>query len=130
MILVDTTVWIDFFNNNSNEKVQILTDALKLNTEIFITDIILTEILQGIREDKKYVIVKNTLLGLSFVHAKDFETYIHASNIYRECRKKGITIRKTIDCLIGAITIENDLTLLNNDFDFINMAKCVDLKIL
>ena len=69
MILVDTTVWIDFFNNNGNEQVQILTDALKFNTEIFITDIILTEILQGIRDDKKYVIVKNTLIGLSFVHA-------------------------------------------------------------
>lgn len=45
MILVDTTVWIDFFNNNNNEKVQLLTDALKFNTEIFIKDIILTEIL-------------------------------------------------------------------------------------
>ena len=76
------------------------------------------------------MIVKNALLGLSFVHAKDFETYIHASDIYRECRKKRITIRKTIDCLIGAIAIENDLTLLNNDIDFINMAKCVDLKLL
>jgi predicted nucleic acid-binding protein len=130
MILVDTTVWVDFFNNNNNEKVQILADALKFNTDIFITDIILTEILQGIREDKKYVIVKNTLLGLNFVHAKDFETYIHASDIYRECRKKGVTIRKTIDCLIAAIAIENDLTLLNNDKDFINLAKCVDLKVL
>lgn len=130
MILVDTTVWVDFFNNNNNEKVQILVDALKFNTDIFITDIILTEILQGIRDDKKYVIVKNTLLGLNFVHAKDFETYIHASDIYRECRKKGITIRKTIDCLIAAIAIENDLTLLNNDKDFINLAKCIDIKLL
>lgn len=130
MILVDTTVWVDFFNNNNNEKVQILVDALKFNTDIFITDIILTEILQGIRDDKKYVIVKNTLLGLNFVHAKDFETYIHASDIYRECMKKGITIRKTIDCLIAAMAIENDLTLLNNDKDFINLAKCIDIKLL
>lgn len=80
MILADTTVWIDFFNNNSNEK--------------------------------------------------DYETYIHASDIYRECRKKGVTIRKTIDCLIGAIAIENNLALLNNDADFVNMAKCIDLKLL
>ena len=52
---------------------------------------------------------------LKFVHAINFETYIHASDIYRECRKKGVTVRKTIDCLIAAVAIENGLSLLHKD---------------
>lgn len=128
MILVDTSIWIDFFNNKiENQKVEILDSLLKNKQKtLFITDIILTEILQGIREDSKYVITKNTMLSLPFVHAKNYDTYIHAVDIYRECRKKGITIRKTIDCLIVAIAIENNLTLLHNDRDFSNIAKCIN----
>lgn len=131
MILVDTSVWIDFFNDHEIEdKVQILTDSLRQGRDIFITDIILTEILQGIKDDNKYTVVKNSLLTLKFVHAKNFETYIHASDIYRKCRKNGITVRKTIDCLIAAIVIENNLTLLCKDNDFVNLSKCVNLSLL
>jgi len=130
MILVDTSVWVDFFNDKTeNKEVKILVDCLTSNKDVFISDIILTEILQGIKEDSKYIIVKNAMLNLKFAHAKNFETYIHAGDIYRECRKKGVTVRKTIDCIIAAIAIENDLTLLHKDNDFINIAKCTDLKI-
>ena len=131
MILVDTSVWIDYFNgHNEDEKFQTLIDALKQGKDIYVTDIILTEILQGIREDSKYTIVKNSILALKFVHARNYETYIHASDIYRTCRKKGITIRKTIDCLIAAIAIENSLPLLSKDKDFTNISKCIDLNLL
>lgn len=128
MILVDTSIWIDFFNNKiENQKVEILDSLLKNKQKtLFITDIILTEILQGIREDSKYIITKNTMLSLPFVHAKNYDTYIHAVDIYRECRKKGFTIRKTIDCLIAAIAIENNLALLHNDRDFSNIAKGIN----
>lgn len=128
MILVDTSIWIDFFNNKiENQKVEILAGLLKNKQEtLFITDIILTEILQGIREDNKYIIIKNTMLSLPFVHAKNYDTFIHAGDIYRECRKKGITVRKTIDCLIAAIAIENNLTLLHNDHDFSNIARGIN----
>ncbi|HEY8462417.1 MAG TPA: PIN domain nuclease [Bacillota bacterium] len=128
MILVDTSIWIDFFNNKiKNQKVEILDSLLKNKQKtLFITDIILTEILQGIREDSKYIITKNTMLSLPFVHAKNYDTYIHAVDIYRECRKKGFTIRKTIDCLIAAIAIENNLALLHNDRDFSNIAKGIN----
>ncbi len=131
MILVDTSVWIDYFNgHNGDGKVQTLIDALKQGKDIYVTDIILTEILQGIREDNKYAVVKNAMLSLKFIHAKNLETYIHASNIYRTCRKKGITIRKTIDCLIAAIATENSLPILCKDNDFINIAKCLDLNLM
>jgi predicted nucleic acid-binding protein len=130
MMLVDTSVWIDFFNgNNSDIKVQTLINALKQGIDIYITDIILTEILQGIKEENRYTVVKNSILTLKFAHALNFETYIHASDIFRNCRKSGITVRKTIDCLIAAIAIENNLPLLCKDNDFINIAKVVGLRL-
>jgi predicted nucleic acid-binding protein len=131
MILVDTSVWIEFFNgHNEDDKVKALKIALEQGEDIYITDIILSEILQGIKEDNKYVMVKNSILTLKFAHAKNYETYIHAADIYRGCRKNGITVRKTIDCIIAAIVIENDLTLLCRDNDFINISKCFDIKLL
>jgi predicted nucleic acid-binding protein len=131
MILVDTSVWIEFFNgHNDDDKVKALNLALKQGDDIYITDIILTEILQGIKDDNKYTTVKNSMLTLKFAHANNYETYIHAADIFRECRKNGITVRKTIDCIIAAIAIENNLTLLCRDNDFINIAKCLKLKLL
>lgn len=131
MILVDTSVWIDYFNGfNDEEKVKKLIEALKKEEDLYVTDIILTEILQGIKEDSKYTIVKNSILALKFVHAKNYKTYIYASDIYRECRKNGITIRKTIDCLIAAIAIENNLIILSKDKDFVNISKIIDINLL
>lgn len=130
MILVDTSVWINYFSGIENEKVKFLTEALSSKKEIFLTDIILTEILQGIKEDNKYKIVKNILLSLPFVHAKNFETFIHASDIYRKCRANGITVRKTIDCLIAAVSIENNLEILTEDVDFYNISKVIDIGII
>ena len=130
MILVDTTVWVDFLNNKKNEKVKKLADLLKNKSDVYITDIILTEILQGIKNDKEYEDIKDVILSLKFVHAEEYRTYVHAADIFRLCRKKGITIRKTIDCLIAAIVIENNLTLLHNDNDFDNIARCIDINFL
>ena len=61
MILVDTTVWVDFLNNKKNEKVKKLADLLKNKSDVYITDIILTEILQGIKNDKEYEDIKDVL---------------------------------------------------------------------
>jgi len=124
MILVDTSVWIDFFNNNSNEKVDSLKLFLRQNADICITDIVFMEILQGIKNEHKYENVKQILLALPFFHATAYKTFIMATEIYRECRKKGLTIRKSNDCIIGAIALENNLKLLtlDKDFNYISQA--------
>jgi predicted nucleic acid-binding protein len=61
---------------------------------------------------------------------KGIETYIHAARIYRDCRKKGKTVRRTIDCIIAAICIENDLTLLHKDSDFDLIQACTGLQVI
>ncbi|MCD4676009.1 MAG: PIN domain nuclease [Desulfobacula sp.] len=127
MILVDTSVWIDYFNGITNQKTNKLD--LILSTDIVITgDIILTEILQGFRDDKDYQIAKKHLEPIYYYQFLNKELSIKAAENFRFLRKKGITIRKTTDILIGTFCIEYDIPLLHNDKDFEPMEKYLHLK--
>lgn len=128
MILVDTSVWIDFLAGIDTPHRRILHRLIEKEEEICITEIILTEILQGIKEDTAYETTKNYLLEFPIIRPKGNETYISASGIYRKCRKQGKTVRKTIDCIIAAIAQENNLTILHNDSDFETIKKCAGIK--
>ncbi len=86
------------------------------------------EILQGIEDDKQHTEIKDYLRAFPVLKAKPIETYTHAAEIYRLCRKKGHTIKKPVDCLISAVAIENDAVLLHNDSDFTRIAKSISLK--
>lgn len=127
MILIDTSVWIDFFRNKTANT--ILHRLIEEEADLCITEIILTEILQGIKEDRELQIVKDHLMTFPIYTPKGIETYIAAAQIYRNCRKQGKTIRKTIDCIIAAICIENNLTLLHCDSDFNHIQECTTLNI-
>lgn len=117
MILIDTTVWIDFFVNRKAPHVDLLVDMIEQRDELSTCGIVLTEILQGISSPKEYKIVEATLNPLIFLDMKQC-TFVLAANIYRNLRKRGITIRKTLDCMIAAVAIENEAVLLHNDRDF------------
>jgi predicted nucleic acid-binding protein len=130
MILVDTSVWIDFLKGASSRERRALHRLIEEEKDISITEIILAEILQGIKEDKDFIAVKDYLLEFPIYRPKGIETYLRAAGIYRDCRKKGKTIRKTIDCIIAAICIENDLTLFHKDGDFDLIGDCTGLKVL
>ncbi len=94
-----------------------------------ITSQILQEVLQGAKSPNEFQKLKRYLEFQQFFHPKYMvESYIQASKIYFDCRKKGITIRSTIDCLIAQIAMENNLSLLHNDNDFSEMAKVIPLK--
>jgi predicted nucleic acid-binding protein len=88
----------------------------------------LTETLQGFRSDTDYAKAKKHLLVFPVYSLKGTDSYIAASQISRLCRKSGLSIRKTVDCLIARIAIENDLVLLHNDKDFEMIAKVIPLK--
>jgi len=128
MILVDTSVWVDFLRGVNSRQHRILHSFIENEEDIAITEIILAEILQGIEEDKNYKKVKNYLLEFPIQKQNGTETYLKAAQIYRDCRKKGKTVRKTIDCIIAAICMENDLTLLHKDSDFELIKSCTTLK--
>jgi predicted nucleic acid-binding protein len=123
LVLVDTSVWIDFFRGTGSREHRILHDLVEEEEDLCIANIILAEILQGIRSDKEFKQLKNYLLQFPIFSLRDVVSYIEAAQIYRVCRKKGLTIRRPLDCLIARIAIENDLVLLHKDKDFDTIAK-------
>lgn len=130
MILVDTSVWIDFFRGADTSQRKILHSLIDNEEDICTTEIILTEIFQGIKRDKDLKKVKEYLLGFPLYRPDGLDTYLRAAEIYRHCRKRGKTIRKTVDCIIAAIAIENSLTLFHNDRDFERIAECSGPKLM
>jgi len=128
LILVDSSVWIDFFRGANSPQRQTLHRLIESEADISITEIIMTEILQGIKQEKDFQTTKKYLLEFPIYSPGGLKTYLEAVGIYRECRKKGKTIRTTIDCIIAAICLEHDLTLLHKDSDFDYIAACTGLK--
>jgi predicted nucleic acid-binding protein len=130
MTLVDTSIWIDFLRGENSSERRILHKLIEDEEEISITGIILTEILQGIKEDEKYQKTRNYFLEFPMYEPNGITTYINAARIYRECRNNGKTIRSTIDCIIAAICLENDLSILHKDRDYDIIQECVGLKVI
>ena len=129
MILVDTSVWIDLLNGVRSPQTEFLKKLIDNEKEdIGITEIIFTEILQGIKCESDFRKVKSLLLEFTLFKPKGIATYLKAVQIYRDCRKKGRTARKTVDCIIAAICIENGAALLHNDADFHRIEECSQLK--
>ncbi len=127
-LLVDTTVWIDFFIDRPVPHVTILQRSIENGDNLHICGVILAETLQGIRVDRDYYKTKEYFESLIFLPMKR-STFIHSAALYRSLRKKGITIRKPVDCMIAAVAIENGLPLLHNDRDFNQIAQHSELKI-
>lgn len=129
MILVDTSVLIDLFKGVENSGTDSLRKVIQQEIPFGITSVIYQEILQGAKTDKEYLLLNDYLRCQRFFHPKDpLKSYAKAAYLYYECRRKGVTIRSAVDCLIAQIVIEHDLFLLHNDRDFTAMSSVVDLK--
>jgi predicted nucleic acid-binding protein len=127
MVLVDTTVWIDFFAGRSLPHVNSLELMISRREDICTCGIVVAEILRGVREDKDFAKVKTLLENLVFL-PMPYSVFLRSAEIYRGLRKKGITIRNTTDCLIASVALENDVLLLHNDRDFIPIEQYFGLK--
>jgi hypothetical protein len=128
MILVDTSVWIDYFNGVSTKQTDTLDRILSEQT-VLLGDIILTEILQGFDSDKDFRLAKQALDPLDCVHLGGKPLALKAASNFRFLRSKGITIRKTVDMLIGSWCIEHNVELLHCDKDFDQIATQLPLQI-
>ena len=129
MILVDSSVWIDYFNGNKTSQTDWLDSSLG-NTPILISDFILTEVLQGFLNDKDFKIARDILLGIPCMSTGGQVLAIESAMNYRFLRKKGVTVRKTIDVIIGTFCIHHQLTLLHDDRDFDPMVKFLGLEVI
>jgi len=127
MILVDSSVWIDYFNGKRSWQTDLL-DHMLSNVPIIMGDLILTEVLQGFKSDKDYETAKNHLDKLSFRQMGGYNVAIQSAQNYRQLRKAGVTVRKTIDIIIATFCIIEGLTLLHDDRDFDPIASHFPLK--
>lgn len=128
MILVDSSVWIDYFNDVSAWQTDLLDDYLS-DVPIVIGDLILTEVLQGFRSDKEFETARQFLGVLPFRRMGGYDVAVQSARNYRFLRKNGVTVRKTIDVVIATFCIMEGLTLLHNDRDFAPMISHFPLKV-
>ena len=128
MILVDTSVWIDYFRGIETGPSTLL-NSLFGRTPIAVGDIIAAEVLQGVRDDREYRQVKRVFDAFDHVDLCGYDLAVKAAENYRVLRSKGITVRKTIDTLIATRCIEDGLTLLHSDKDFDPFVSELGLKV-
>ena len=128
-VIVDTTVWIDFYRSAKTEQTDLL-DAVVRRGDAALGDLILSEILQGVDTDREFRTLKR--------HFSDFHVYpmvgrqnaVQSALNYRKLRAKGVTVRKSVDCWIATFCIDRKLSLLHADRDFDPFEKHLGLKVL
>ncbi len=128
MIVVDSSVWIDYFNGEKTPQTNWLDSSLG-NIPIIVGDLILTEVLQGFQNDKDFKVARDLLLEMPIMEMGGRDLSIQSALNYRALRKKGATVRKTIDVMIGTFCIHYRIPLLHDDRDFDPMVKFLGLKI-
>ena len=127
MILVDSSVWIDYFRGDATPSTELL-DTLLGNEPLAIGDLILTEVLQGFDSVRYFNRAKKLLTSLTVVELGGQEVAIQAAKNFRALRALGVTVRKTIDTIIATRCIESDYTLLHSDRDFEPFVKNLGLR--
>ena len=129
ILLVDTSVWIDYFRGRPVSHVAALEQALHAGDDVCVCGLILTEVLQGIRSDVDYRKTATYFQSLVFL-PMTYATFVRAAEISRALRRNGVTVRRPIDCLIAATAIEHDVLLLHNDRDFNPIETHAALRVL
>lgn len=117
MIVVDSSVWIDYFNGSAGSEAERL-DAYLDRELVLVGDLILAEVLQGFRADRDFESARWALSRLSRVAMVGPDIALRSAANYRTLRRRGVTVRKTIDCLIATFCLENRHRLLYSDRDF------------
>ena len=129
MILVDSSVWIDYFNGRQNNATDSL-DALLSQDTVLMGDLILMEILQGFRKQQDFDTARAYLAELMCCSLCSPELALAGAENYRFLRSKGVTVRKTIDVVIGTWCIVHNIPLLHNDQDFDPLKEHLSLQTL
>jgi len=127
-IVVDSSVWVDYFSQTSNAETDWLERALGREL-IAMTDLILCEVLQGIRDERQYQAIKLELLEFEIFPSGGLETAMAAAENHRKLKARGFTVRKTIDCWIATFCIRNKYLLLHRDRDFEPFANELGLRV-
>jgi predicted nucleic acid-binding protein len=130
VILVDSSVWVDFFNGRDNVAVERLADLLADSTApLMMADLVLFEVLRGFRDEQDFNAARRTLAALPVVEIGGEEEAVRAAQQYRHVRSRGQTVASPIDVLLASYCIEHDGALLHNDRDFDALERHAGLRV-
>ncbi len=129
MLVVDSTVWIDYFNGVINSQTDYLHQVLD-QRPILVGDLILAEVLQGFREDADFEKARRALGKFMQTQMVNPDLALQSARNYRLLRRQGVTVRKTIDCLIATFCITNKHDLLHKDNDYDGFEKYLGLRVI
>ena len=131
MVLVDTSVLINYFKGRETKGIKFLDNLIKSEEPFCINEFIYQEILQGSKDQKEFSTLKSYLKYIPLYSLKlGVQSFENAAQLNFRCRRKGISIRSTIDLLIAETAIENNIALLHDDEDYVNMSKVItELKL-
>ena len=129
MIVVDTSVWIDVLNENPTPQAAGCVELIEGGEPVALTDVILTEVLQGLRSDREAQLVGQHLRAFPILRLEGLDDFVLAAELYRTARHAGVTVRKTLDCLIAAPCVRTNAPLLHADSDFDRLATCTPLRV-
>jgi len=128
VILVDSSVWIDFLRGNKSSQVSVLRLLIEEGQDVCTCGIVLAEVLHGIRDDKIFEKTKKYFENLIYL-PESRDTFVNAACMYRGLRKRGFTVRKPVDCMIAVVSVFHDAFLLHSDRDFLPIQKHFGLKV-
>lgn len=127
-VLIDTSVWIDYFNGNEESEIDLMQDLL-ISDQVCVCPTIVQEVLQGTVSDKYFNTLNHAFTGVKHLIADPYEMAIEAAELFRFLRRKGITIRKSNDCLIACYGLFFRIPIWHRDRDFNHIAQYFPLKI-
>jgi hypothetical protein len=128
-LIFDTSVWIDFFRGRNSPESLLLSSYIKNDDPVVLVPMVIQEILQGIRDDRQFKKIREILSYLTVLHLPPENAAIGAAQLYRSLRKKGVTVRKSNDCLIAYYAVEFSMPLVHIDGDFDLISRQSKLKI-
>lgn len=129
MILVDSSAWIELLRNTGHASHRTLRHHIDVGSALATTEPVVMELLSGARTQRDRARLKDRLLSLPVLHVRGMTDFEAAAGLYRGCRGRGGTVRKLIDCLIGAVAIRERATVLHNDRDFDVLARHTTLRV-
>jgi predicted nucleic acid-binding protein len=124
MILVDTSVLIDYLAGNDTRATAVLDEVVQEEALFYVTPLIVQEVLQGSRDEATWQKLRTYLTSLLWVEPEDpMASHVEAARIYFDCRRRGLTVRSSADCLVAQIALEHGLALLHSDRDYESIAR-------
>jgi len=128
VIVVDSNTWADFFNGTQSAHADQLATILEERDDVAVLPIIVTEVLQGIRTDGGFESARRVLVALPMIQPT-LESHVRAARLFRALRRKGVTVRGAVDCIIAQACLDTGALLLSPDGDFERIAQHSSLRL-